>query len=85
MSNQQQPPAGEPTAAAFLDAVQQKGLVSAAALATLRKQVAESKTPIPARRIAKLLVNKQVLTPAIAQRLVGRPGQAGGPGDCPDF
>ncbi len=83
MSDPQHSEAGEPTAAAFLDALQQKGLVSAAALATLRKQVAESKTPIPARRIAKLLVDKQVLTPAIAQRLLGGPDKPAAQGTVP--
>jgi outer membrane protein assembly factor BamB len=71
----QHPQAGEPTAAAFLDMLEKKGLVPGAVLATLRKQVAESKTPIAARRIAKLLVDKQVLTPAIAQRLLGGQGK----------
>ena len=56
--------------------------MSGAALATLRKQVAESKSPIPARRVAKLLVDKQVLTPAIAQRLLAaasKPASSGSP------
>ena len=79
VSDQQQPPAGEPTAAAFLDAVQKKGLVSAAALATLRKQVAESKTPIPARRVAKLLVDKQVLTPALPSACCARAARTSRP------
>ena len=82
MSDQQKPqpgkpapttppaPTPEPTATAFLDVLEKKGLVPGGVLATLRKQVAESKSPIPARRVAKLLVDKKALTPAIAQQLL---------------
>jgi tetratricopeptide (TPR) repeat protein len=75
-------PATEPTATAFLDVLEKKGLVSGGVLATLRKQVAESKSPIPARRVAKLLVEKKALTPAIAQQLLAaasKPASGGSP------
>ena len=75
MSDRQNSHPGGPTAEAFLDLLEKKDLVPRSVLATLRKQVAQSKAPIAAERVAKLLVDKQVLTPAIAQRLLAAQGK----------
>jgi outer membrane protein assembly factor BamB len=62
--------AGQLTADEFLHVLQEKDLVSDKLLATLRKQIADAKTPISANKIAKLLIDKGFLTPLVAQRLL---------------
>ncbi|MGA2064977.1 MAG: PQQ-binding-like beta-propeller repeat protein [Thermoguttaceae bacterium] len=74
MSDEKNAGAGEMTAEAFLDVLSQKDLVPKTALATLRKQVAEAKGRVSARQVAKLLVDKGVLTPGLAQRLLAVQG-----------
>ena len=59
------------SAEAFLDVLQKKDILPGSTLAALRKQVAESKTRISARQVAKLLVDKGLLTAAMAQHLLG--------------
>ncbi len=70
MSTEKHAQAGELTAEAFLNALQNKGLVPKNVLADLRKQVLESKTRVSARQVAKLLVDKGMLTSATAQQLL---------------
>ena len=74
MSDEQHAGAGELTAEAFLDVLEKKDLVPKTALAALRKQVAESKGRVSARQVAKLLIDKGVLTAGMAQRLLAAPG-----------
>ena len=71
MSTEKNASAGEPTAEVFLDILQKKDVLPGSTLAALRKQVAESKTRIPARHVAKLLIDKGLLTAAMAQHLLG--------------
>jgi hypothetical protein len=47
-------------------------------LAALRRQIAESKAFVSARHVAKTLVDKGVLTPILAKRLLSRGAQDGG-------
>ena len=62
--------AHEMTAEALLKVLQEKDLVPADVLKALRKQVAEAKTPVSARRLAALLVDKKLLTAPLAERLL---------------
>ena len=70
MSDEKHAGAGEPTAEAFLHVLQKKELVPRGTIADLLKQVANSKTPVSARQVAKLLVDKGMLPAAVAQGLL---------------
>ncbi len=54
----------------FLAVLEQKDLLPAKILESLRGQVAKSAGPIAASAVAKLLIQKGLLTPALAQRLL---------------
>ena len=58
----------------LLSALQREKLVSTPLLESLRKQIAQATTPITAAMIVKKLVEKQLLTPAQAQQLLGTTG-----------
>ena len=55
----------------FLAVLEQKDLLPARMLESLRGQVAKSAKPIAASAVAKLLIEKGMLTPTLAQRLLG--------------
>lgn len=59
------------TAEAFCDVLREKDVVPASVLAALRKQLAQAKAPVPAAKIAKILIDKGFLTPLLAKRLLG--------------
>ncbi len=54
----------------FIDLLVEKDLLPSKVIGSLRKRVAESKKPIPAASVAKLLIKKGHLTPALAKRLL---------------
>ena len=58
------------TAEDLLNILEQRQLVSAGILASLRKQVAGAAKPIPPASVIKLLVDKQQLTPGQAEQLL---------------
>jgi outer membrane protein assembly factor BamB len=60
----------EMTAEAFLALLEERDLVPPQILASLRSQMAKAKAPVPARQLAKALVNHGDLTAALAQRLL---------------
>jgi len=60
------------TAEQFVGMLEEKDLVPAELLAALRRQIAESKTYVSARHVAQTLVDKGVLTPILAKRLLSR-------------
>ena len=62
------------TAEAFLAALEKKDLVDPGMLDAVRTQISGSKTRVSARQVAKLLIDKKLLTVAVAQRLLGAHG-----------
>jgi hypothetical protein len=58
------------TAAAFLATLAQRDLVPADLLLAIRKQMSDSKSYVTARHVAKLLVDKGLLTPILVSRLL---------------
>ncbi|MBN2024609.1 MAG: PQQ-binding-like beta-propeller repeat protein [Pirellulales bacterium] len=61
----------------FIKMLAEKDLLPSGAVRKLLKQVAQSDKPISARRVAKHLVEKGLLTPALAKRLLTHPGEEG--------
>src|SRR5690606_3511613 len=55
----------------FLKRAEDLGLLKGSVVAQLRKQVTEAKGPVTAETLAKLLVQKKLLTVAQAKQLVG--------------
>ena len=53
----------------FLDILEAKDLIPVAMLGSLRKQLAAATKPVTAPSVAKLLIEKGHLTPALAKRL----------------
>jgi outer membrane protein assembly factor BamB len=54
----------------FLEILEEKDLLPAALLATLRSQIARASKPVPATLVAKKLIAQGHLTPALAKRLL---------------